>query len=239
VTAAPDHSATPGPGEPAAVDAPGDPYGGRGRLAVLAGPSGVGKSTVVAALRPAMPRLHFSVSATTRAARPGEVDGRDYHFVSGAEFDRMIADGELLEWAEIHGGLHRSGTPWRPIAEHLEAGDPVLVEVDLAGARAIREARPEALMVFLMPPSWEELVSRLSGRGTDSEADVARRLQTAREELAASSEFHVTVVNDDPQDVVRRLVSLLSGPSVPDASTAAAQPPATGVGASERGAGRA
>jgi guanylate kinase len=207
---------------------------------VLAGPSGVGKSTVVKALRPVMPRLHFSVSATTRAARPGEVDGRDYHFVDNAEFDRLIADGELLEWAEIHGGLHRSGTPWRPIAEHLAAGDPVLIEVDLAGARAIREARPEALMIFLAPPSWEELVSRLSGRGTDSEADVRRRLDTAREELAARSEFHVTVVNDDPRDVVRQLVSLLSGPSTSDATTGtAAQPRATEVGVGERGAGRA
>src|SRR5581483_7190295 len=144
----------------------------RGRLIVLAGPSGVGKSTVVKALRPELTRLHFSVSATTRAPRPGEVEGRDYHFVDDAEFDRMIADGELLEWAEIHGGLHRSGTPWRPIDQHLAAGDPVLVEVDLAGARAIRETRAEALMVFLAPPSWEELVSRLSGRGTDSDDDV-------------------------------------------------------------------
>jgi guanylate kinase len=190
----------------------------RGRLIVLAGPSGVGKSTVVRALRPEMPRLHFSVSATTRSPRPGEVDGRDYHFVDGAEFDRLIADGELLEWAEIHGGLHRSGTPWRPIEEHLQAGDPVLIEVDMAGARAIRTTCEEAVMVFLAPPSWDELVRRLSGRGTDSAADVRRRLETARAELAARSEFDVTVENDDLQRVVSQLVSLLSGTPAPEAA---------------------
>jgi len=178
---------------------------------VLAGPSGVGKSTVVKALRPELPALFFSVSATTRRPRPGEVEGRDYHFVSDSEFDRMIADGELLEWAEIHGGLHRSGTPAAPVAQHLEAGDPVLIEVDLAGARAIKAARPDALMVFLMPPSWDDLVERLSSRGTESTAVMERRLATAREELAASSEFNITVVNDDINRVVPRLVSLLVG----------------------------
>jgi guanylate kinase len=210
----------------------------RGRLIVLAGPSGVGKSTVVSALRPVMPRLYFSVSATTRSPRPGEVDGRDYHFVDDAEFDRMIADGELLEWAEIHGGLHRSGTPWRPIERHLAAGDPVLVEVDLAGARAIRSSRAEAVLVFLAPPSWEELVTRLSGRGTDSAADVRRRLDTARTELAARTEFQVTVVNDDPQRVVGVLVELLSGRLSPEAATEATGPPAGEHRASdgERGA---
>jgi len=183
----------------------------RGRLVVLAGPSGVGKSTVVKALRPELPALFFSVSATTRRPRPGEVEGRDYHFVSDSEFDRMIADGELLEWAEIHGGLHRSGTPAAPVAQHLEAGDPVLIEVDLAGARAIKAARPDALMVFLMPPSWDDLVERLSSRGTESTAVMERRLATARDELAASSEFNITVVNDDINRVVPRLVSLLVG----------------------------
>jgi guanylate kinase len=201
----------------------------RGRLIVLAGPSGVGKSTVVAALRPAMPRLHFSVSATTRAPRPGEVDGRDYHFVSGPEFDRLIADGELLEWAEIHGGLHRSGTPWRPIEDHLAAGNPVLIEVDLAGARAIRTRCAEAVLVFLAPPSWDELVRRLSGRGTESAADVRRRLETARAELAARSEFDVTVENDDPRLVVRELVELLSGPSAAEPSSADHPNPQAGV----------
>ena len=197
----------------------------RGRLVVLAGPSGVGKSTVVAALRPELPTLFFSVSATTRAPRPGEVEGRDYHFVSDAEFDRLIEVGELLEWAEIHGGLHRSGTPTAPVVEHLEAGDPVLIEVDLAGARAIKACRPDALMVFLMPPSWDDLVARLSSRGTESPAAVERRLATAREELAAHTEFDVTVVNDDLNRVVRRLVSLLVG--APAGGTACLEPQQT------------
>jgi guanylate kinase len=181
----------------------------------LAGPSGVGKSTVVAGLRPELPRLFFSVSATTRAARPGEVEGRDYHFVDDREFDRLIAEDALLEWAEIHGGLHRSGTPAAPVEEHLAQGDPVLLEVDLAGARAVKRSRPDALMVFLMPPSWDDLVQRLAARGTESPSAVARRLETAREELAASAEFDVSVVNDDLKVVVRRLVSLLVGPPTP------------------------
>ncbi|HEY9417228.1 MAG TPA: guanylate kinase [Pseudonocardia sp.] len=207
-------------GVPSVVPASGSgaATGARGRLIVLAGPSGVGKSTVVAALRPELPRLHFSVSATTRAPRPGEVEGRDYHYVDDAEFDRMIADDELLEWAEIHRGLHRSGTPWRPIDEHLAAGDPVLIEVDLAGARAIRSSRAEAVMVFIEPPSWDVLVSRLSGRGTDSEDDVRRRLETARAELAARDEFDVQLVNSDLRVVVGQLVSLLSGAPISEAT---------------------
>lgn len=190
----------------------------RGRLVVLAGPSGVGKSTVVAALRRELPRLYFSVSATTRAPRPGEVEGRDYHFVDDAEFDRMVAEGALLEWAEIHGGLHRSGTPARPVDEHLAAGDPVLVEVDLTGARSVKAARPDSVTVFLAPPSWDDLVQRLSGRGTEPPDVVRRRLATAREELAARGEFDVSVVNDEPDRVVRRLVSLVTG--VPDGGPA-------------------
>jgi len=178
---------------------------------VLAGPSGVGKSTVVAELRRIHAPLWFSVSATTRAARPGEVDGRDYHFVSAAEFNRMIAEGELLEWAEIHGGMHRSGTPRAPVDEHLAAGEAVLLELDLAGARAVRTQRPDALFVFLEPPSWEVLVDRLIGRGTEATEVVDRRLATAREELAASSEFDVTVVNHDIGETARRLVELSVG----------------------------
>ncbi|HEX4248790.1 MAG TPA: guanylate kinase [Pseudonocardia sp.] len=177
---------------------------------------------MVKALRPELPALFFSVSATTRSPRPGEVEGRDYHFVSDSEFDRMIADDELLEWAEIHRGLHRSGTPAAPVAQHLDAGDPVLIEVDLAGARAIKAARPDALMVFLMPPSWDDLVARLSARGTESAAVMERRLATARDELAASSEFNITVVNDDINRVVPRLVSLLVG--APGAGTAVETP---------------
>ncbi len=208
------------------MTAPHDP--GRGRLTVLAGPSGVGKSSVVSALRSALPELYFSVSATTRDPRTGEVDGRDYRFVGPAGFDALVARGELLEWAEIHGGLHRSGTPRAPVEQALAAGRPVLVEVDLQGARAVKAAMPEAVTVFLAPPSLDELARRLRGRGTETEAQFARRLQTAREEMASRHEFDVVVVNDDVRAAVARLVELMVGPG------------ATGVdehGVDEHGAG--
>lgn len=185
----------------------------RGRLVVLAGPSAVGKSTVVRLLRARVPDLHFSVSATTRDPRPGEVDGVDYHFVTRAEFDRMIDAGDLLEWADIHGGLQRSGTPAQPVRDALAAGRPVLVEVDLAGARSVRAAMSDAVLTFLAPPSWEVLVERLTGRGTESDDVVARRLDTARTELAAQDEFDVVVVNDDVDRACDELVSLLVGPA--------------------------
>jgi guanylate kinase len=184
---------------------------GRGRLVVLAGPSGVGKSSVVARLRAELPELVFSVSATTREARPGEVDGVDYRFVGESGFDELVARGALLEWAEIHGGLQRSGTPRQPVEDALAAGRPVLVEVDLQGARAVKSAMPEAITVFLEPPSFEELARRLRGRGTESDAAYHRRLDTARAELAARDEFDVAVVNDDLTAVVARLVELLIG----------------------------
>jgi guanylate kinase len=180
---------------------------------VLAGPSGVGKSSVIAELRKLYPTLWFSVSATTRACRPGEVDGRDYHFVTSAEFDRMIAEGELLEWADIHGGTHRSGTPRRPVDERLAAGLPALVEVDLNGARALRAAVPEAYLVFLAPPSWEDLVARLVGRGTEAPDVVERRLRTAKEEIAAQDEFDTVVVNTNVQAAARELLTLVTGNS--------------------------
>jgi guanylate kinase len=178
---------------------------------VLAGPSGVGKSSVVDALRGRLPELLFSVSATTRDPRPGEVDGVHYRFVGPSGFDELVARGELLEWAEIHGGLQRSGTPREPVEQALAAGRPVLVEVDLAGARNIKAVLPEAVTVFLAPPSLAELERRLRGRGTESEAQFRRRLQTAREELAACDEFDVVIVNAELQVVVSRLVDLLVG----------------------------
>ncbi|WP_051090860.1 guanylate kinase [Smaragdicoccus niigatensis] len=183
---------------------------GRGRLVVLVGPSAVGKSTVVRRLKEQLPELVFSVSATTRAPRPGEVEGRDYYFVTDAEFDRMIDTGDMLEWATIH-GLQRSGTPAAPVRAALEAGHPVLVEVDLQGARLVRAAMPEAISVFIAPPSWDELVARLRGRGTESPEAVARRLETARTELAAQDEFDVVLVNDAVQRVCDELVSLMVG----------------------------
>lgn len=176
---------------------------------MLSGPSAVGKSTVVRCLRERLPDLYFSVSVTTRAPRPGETDGVDYRFVSAGEFQRLIDDGALLEWAEIHGGLHRSGTPAQPVREATAAGRPVLIEVDLAGARAVKRAMPEVVSVFLAPPSWEELVSRLSGRGTETPEVMARRLETARAEMAAQSDFDQVVVNRQLDSACAELVSLL------------------------------
>ncbi|MFT4395723.1 guanylate kinase [Gordonia lacunae] len=190
----------------------------RGRLIVLVGPSAVGKSTVVAKVCAAVPDVYFSVSATTRDPRPGEVDGRDYHFVSAGDFDKMIAADELLEWAEIHGGLQRSGTPIAPVLAALEAGKPVLVEVDLVGARNVVARLPEAVTVFLAPPSWDELVSRLTGRATETPEAIERRLATARTEMAAQDEFDHVIVNSEVDRAADQLVSLLVGPEQPAAS---------------------
>ncbi|SIL02228.1 guanylate kinase [Mycobacteroides abscessus subsp. abscessus] len=135
----------------------------------------------------------------------------DYHFVTAEEFQRLIDTDALLEWADIHGGLQRSGTPAAPVREAMEAGRPTLIEVDLAGARAIKAALPQALTVFLAPPSWEALVDRLTGRGTESESVIARRLETATVEMAAQTDFDVVIVNDQLENACAKLVSLLVG----------------------------
>ncbi len=184
----------------------------RSRLVVLAGPTAVGKGMVSQYIREHYPDVLLSVSATTRPPRPGEVDGRHYYFVSDAEFDRMIADGEFLEWATVH-NAYRYGTPRPPIERALAAGRSVLLEIDLQGARAVRAAMPEALLVFLLPPSWEELVRRLVGRGTESPAEQARRLQTARLELEAQDEFDVQVVNREVGQAAHEVVELLAVPA--------------------------
>lgn len=185
----------------------------RGQLVVLAGPSAVGKSTVVGGLRSAVPDLYFSVSMTTRAPRPGEVDGKDYFFVTPEHFQGRIDRGEMLEWADIHRGLQRSGTPAGPVQEAMEAGRPVLVEVDLAGARNIKRLLPEARTVFLAPPSWDVLVQRLTGRGTETPEVIERRLTTARKELDAQGEFDTVVVNDDVDAAVAAIAGILQGTS--------------------------
>jgi guanylate kinase len=177
------------------------------RLTVLSGPSGVGKSTVVAELSRACPHIWVSVSVTTRKPRPGEVDGREYHFVDGAGFDRLVASGALLEWAEFAG--NRYGTPRTPLLAKLEVGVRCLLEIDIAGARQVKRAAPDARMVFLAPPSWDELVRRLTGRGTEPPEVLARRLERAKEELAAADEFDVILVNTSVQDVCRQLVALM------------------------------
>ncbi|HSE54406.1 MAG TPA: guanylate kinase [Nocardioidaceae bacterium] len=183
------------------------PAGGP-RLTVLAGPTAVGKGTVAADIRKNHPEVWISVSATTRKPRPGEVHGRHYWFVTEEEFDELVATGQLLEWAVVHKGA-RYGTPRRPVEEALAAGRPALLEIDLQGARQVRESMPEALFVFLAPPSWEELVRRLVGRGTETPEERERRLATAREELAAEAEFDVTVVNTEIHAASEELVALI------------------------------
>jgi guanylate kinase len=178
------------------------------RLVVLAGPTAVGKGTVAAAVRQDHPEVWISVSATTRAPRPGEQDGVHHLFVDDAEFDRLVAEDRLLEWAVVH-GTHRYGTPRGPVEEALAAGRPAMLEIDLQGARQVRRTMPEALFVFLKPPSWEELVRRLVGRGTESDEERERRLATAVEELEAESEFDVTIVNHEVHDAAAELVALM------------------------------
>ena len=182
-----------------------------GRLTVLSGPSGVGKSTVVASLRRLYPQVWVSVSVTTRAPRLGEADGCEYSFISDSEFEQMVQNDKLLEWATFAGNKY--GTPKEPLAQKLRDGVPALLEIDLAGARQVRRAVPGALLVFLAPPSWEELVRRLTSRRTEPQEAVTRRLEAARVELAAESEFDVTLVNTSVEEVCRRLVALILAPA--------------------------
>lgn len=174
---------------------------------MLSGPSGVGKTTVVERLRAEHPEVWLSVSATTRPPRPEEVDGVHYFFVGPEEFDRLVGTGSLLEWAEFAG--NRYGTPRAPVEEHLARGVPVLLEIELEGARQVRAAMPEARLVFLAPPSWEVLAARLSGRGTEDPAVVRRRLERARVELDAADEFDVVLVNRDVGSTVDELLGWL------------------------------
>jgi len=179
------------------------------RLTVLSGPAGGGKSTVVQYLRQHYPQIWHSVSVTTRPQRPGEVDGLDRHFVDSETFARMIRDGELLEHANYAG--HWKGTPRRPVEEKLAKGEKVLLEIDVQGARQVRAALPETLLVFLAPPSWAELERRLRGRGTEDPELIQRRLDTAAIELAAQDEFDHTIVNTSVPEAAQTLVRLMSG----------------------------
>ena len=182
----------------------------QGRLFVVAGPSGVGKGTVIRRLRELLPDVELSVSSTTRARRRGERDGVDYRYVTDEEFDRLIEGGELLEWADIF-GHHRSGTPAEPVAGARAEGRDVILEIDVQGARQVREKAPEAVLVFLAPPSLEELGRRLRTRGTEDDDQIARRLDVARAEMEERSGFDHVVVNDDVDRAAREIAAILAG----------------------------
>lgn len=186
------------------------PVGGRPPLTVLAGPTAVGKGTVAAYVRSHHPEVRLSVSATTRPPRPGEEDGVHYYFVDDEQFDRMLASDELLEWATVH-NKYRYGTPRGPVVDAAAQGELVLLEIDLQGARQVRASLPDARLVFLAPPSWDELVRRLVGRGTEDEEERTRRLETAKIELASADEFDAIIVNDEVPLAAQRLVELMRG----------------------------
>ena len=178
------------------------------RVFVITGPSGVGKGTLIRLLRERVPELALSVSATTRAPRPGEEDGADYHFLSDEEFARRVADGEFVESAEYSG--RRYGTLRSELERHLAEGHPVVLEIEVQGARQVREAMPEAIQIFIEPPDGDALKDRLVGRGTDEPDAIARRLAVAEDELAAAGEFQYRVVNDRLDEAVARLVEIVT-----------------------------
>jgi guanylate kinase len=180
------------------------------RLTVLSGPSAAGKGTVAARLRELVPELWVSVSCTTRPPRPGEIDGVQYHFVTRDRFREMIGAGELLEYDEHFGNIY--GTPREPVVRHLTAGIPTLLEIELNGARQVRRSMPDARFVFLAPPSVEELVRRLAGRGTETPEQQRERMARAEAEMAAASEFDHIVINDDVERAAAEIAALATAP---------------------------
>jgi guanylate kinase len=184
-----------------------------GRLIVLTGPSGAGKGTLLKALLERHPELYVSISATTRSARPGEIHGQHYYFLDRAEFDRMVAAGDFLEWAEFAGNCY--GTPRQPVAAQIAIGKTVILEIELEGARQVRQSDPEAYRIFILPPSFETLERRLRGRGTESDEVVARRMRRAKDEIAAANEFDVQIVNDDLAQALEELAAIVFPVAIP------------------------
>lgn len=178
-----------------------------GHLIVITGPSGVGKGTLLRSLLQRHPELHFSVSATTRPPRPGEVEGKNYYFVDRDQFTEMISRGELLEWAEFADNLY--GTPRHAVEEHIRQGNLVVLEIELQGARQIRQTCPEALQIFILPPSLPELERRIRERAQDPEPAIARRLERAKEEIQAADEFDIQIINDDLEQALNQLEAAL------------------------------
>jgi guanylate kinase len=178
-----------------------------GKLVVITGPSGVGKGTLLGSLRAAHPDLFFSVSATTRPPRTGEIDGKDYYFCDRPQFEQMVQTGQLLEWAEFAGNFY--GTPRQPVEQQVQQGKLVILEIELAGARQVRQSYPQALQIFILPPCLEELERRIRDRGQDSEAAIARRLDRAQEEVLAADEFDLQIINDNLEQALGQLEATL------------------------------
>lgn len=178
------------------------------KLIVIAGPTAVGKGTVVDYIIKNFTDVHLSVSATTREPRPGEVEGKNYFFLSHAQFDELIAAGEMLEYATVH-GLNKYGTPRKPVVDALAKGQHVILEIDIQGARQVRATMPEAKFIFIAPPNWDELERRLTSRGTESASEQAKRLETAHEEMAAQGEFDYVVINDQVARCAAEVVELM------------------------------
>ncbi len=178
------------------------------QLIVLAGPTAVGKGTVVKHILGHYPNVHLSVSATTRSPRPGEIEGQSYFFLTHEKFDEMIASGDMLEYAVVH-GENKYGTPKQPVLDALKEGKQVILEIDIQGARQVKKSMPEAKLVFIAPPSWYDLVMRLQGRGTETAVEQTRRLETAKLELAAQSEFDYVVINDEVARCASEVVDLM------------------------------
>lgn len=180
----------------------------KGVLVVFSGPSGSGKGTVLAEYFKGHPEAAFSVSATTRRPRPGETDGVDYHFVTRERFEEMIREGEVLEYTQYNGNYY--GSPAGPIREALDQGRDIVLEIEVEGAMQVREKFPEALLIFVMPPSFAELRRRLTGRGTESPAEIAGRLEAARREIALAPRYDFVLVNDQVEPAARRLGEIIS-----------------------------